>query len=99
MDVEAKQRIIEEKTRSESKNFLLLFRGAGCRFRALHSYCPDREDVVILYQTEPKGTGRDMDDDSMFLFLTFKPVDKHVILVYGTGPQAVNDTICARFFK
>ncbi|XP_015607322.1 patronin isoform X4 [Cephus cinctus] len=51
---EAKRRVLEEIARSESKHFLILFRDAGCQFRALYSYCPDGEEVSKLYGTGPK---------------------------------------------
>ncbi|XP_011256822.1 patronin isoform X3 [Camponotus floridanus] len=51
---EAKSRVLEEISRSESKHFLILFRDAGCQFRALYSYCPEREEVAKLYGTGPK---------------------------------------------
>ncbi|XP_058802244.1 patronin isoform X4 [Phymastichus coffea] len=51
---EAKRRVLDEISRSESKHFLILFRDAGCQFRALYSYCPDREEVSKLYGTGPK---------------------------------------------
>ncbi|XP_070515234.1 patronin isoform X4 [Cardiocondyla obscurior] len=51
---EAKSRVLEEIGRSESKHFLILFRDAGCQFRALYSYCPEREEVAKLYGTGPK---------------------------------------------
>ena len=58
---EAKQRVLEEITRSESKNFLVLFRDAGCQFRALYSYCPESEEIIKLYGTGPKVV-----NDTMF---------------------------------
>ncbi|XP_033208972.1 patronin isoform X3 [Belonocnema kinseyi] len=51
---DAKRRVLDEIARSESKHFLILFRDAGCQFRALYSYCPDREDITKLYGTGPK---------------------------------------------
>ncbi|XP_020292949.1 patronin isoform X6 [Pseudomyrmex gracilis] len=51
---EAKTRVLDEIHRSESKHFLILFRDAGCQFRALYSYCPEREEVTKLYGTGPK---------------------------------------------
>ncbi|RZF39782.1 hypothetical protein LSTR_LSTR012094 [Laodelphax striatellus] len=51
---EAKRRVLEEINRSEAKHFLVLFRDAGCQFRALYSYCPDTEEVAKLYGTGPK---------------------------------------------
>ncbi|KAB7507571.1 Patronin [Armadillidium nasatum] len=50
----AKQRVLEEVARSESKHFLILFRDSGCQFRALYSYNPDLEEVFKLYGTGPK---------------------------------------------
>ncbi|XP_014260649.1 patronin isoform X4 [Cimex lectularius] len=51
---EAKMRVIEEMNRSEAKHFLVLFRDAGCQFRALYAYYPDTEEIVKLYGTGPK---------------------------------------------
>ncbi|XP_054281794.1 patronin isoform X3 [Macrosteles quadrilineatus] len=51
---EAKRLVIEEIQRSEAKHFLILFRDAGCQFRALYSYCPETEEVAKLYGTGPK---------------------------------------------
>ncbi|XP_044267983.1 patronin isoform X6 [Tribolium madens] len=59
---EAKKRVLEEINRSESKHFLILFRDAGCQFRALYSYCPDREEVFKLYGTGPKQVNDRMFD-------------------------------------
>uniref|UniRef100_A0A0K8SS01 Short spindle protein 4 n=1 Tax=Lygus hesperus TaxID=30085 RepID=A0A0K8SS01_LYGHE len=50
----AKFRVIEEMNRSEAKHFLVLFRDAGCQFRALYEYYPETEEVVKLYGTGPK---------------------------------------------
>lgn len=51
---DAKKLVLEEINRSEAKHFLILFRDAGCQFRALYSYCPDTEEVAKLYGTGPK---------------------------------------------
>ncbi|XP_030749576.1 patronin isoform X3 [Sitophilus oryzae] len=59
---EAKKRVLEEINRSESKHFLILFRDAGCQFRALYSYCPDTEAVTKLYGTGPKQVNDKMFD-------------------------------------
>ncbi|XP_076064083.1 calmodulin-regulated spectrin-associated protein patronin isoform X3 [Oratosquilla oratoria] len=50
----AKHRVLEEIARSESKHFLILFRDAGCQFRALYSFNPETEEVYKLYGTGPK---------------------------------------------
>lgn len=59
---EAKRRVLEEINRSEAKHFLILFRDAGCQFRALYSYCPEREEVSKLYGTGPKQVNDRMFD-------------------------------------
>ncbi|XP_073995236.1 calmodulin-regulated spectrin-associated protein patronin isoform X20 [Rhodnius prolixus] len=59
---EAKQRVIEEMNRSEAKHFLVLFRDAGCQFRALYAYYPETEEVVKLYGTGPKQVSDRMFD-------------------------------------
>lgn len=51
---EAKGKVLDEIARSESKHFLILFRDAGCQFRALYSYFPDREEVCKMCGVGPK---------------------------------------------
>ncbi|XP_017837896.1 patronin isoform X45 [Drosophila busckii] len=58
---EAKQKVLEKIARSEAKHFLVLFRDAGCQFRALYSYVPETNLVTKLY-----GTGPAQVDDVMF---------------------------------
>ncbi|KAM3958063.1 LOW QUALITY PROTEIN: calmodulin-regulated spectrin-associated protein patronin [Aphomia sociella] len=62
VNAEAKRRVLEEIARSESKHFLVLFRDAGCQFRALYSYCPDTDQVTKLYGTGPKHVNDRMFD-------------------------------------
>ncbi|CAH2104188.1 unnamed protein product [Euphydryas editha] len=62
VNAEAKRRVLEEIARSESKHFLVLFRDAGCQFRALYSYCPDSDTVAKLYGTGPKHVNDRMFD-------------------------------------
>ena len=50
---DAKQKVLEKIARSEAKHFLVLFRDAGCQFRALYSYDPETEAVIKLYGTGP----------------------------------------------
>ncbi|RWS13538.1 calmodulin-regulated spectrin-associated protein 2-like protein [Dinothrombium tinctorium] len=59
---EVKKRVLEEINASDSKHFLILFRGAGMQFRAIYSYNPDREEVLKLYGTGPKTVNNDMID-------------------------------------
>ncbi|XP_037918502.1 patronin isoform X25 [Hermetia illucens] len=58
---EAKQKVLEKIARSEAKHFLILFRDAGCQFRALYSYWPENETILKLY-----GTGPSQVDEVMF---------------------------------
>lgn len=58
---EAKQKVLDKINRSDAKHFLILFRDAGCQFRALYSYWPDNETVIKLY-----GTGPSQVDEFMF---------------------------------
>ncbi|CAH0748662.1 unnamed protein product [Diatraea saccharalis] len=62
VNADAKRRVLEEIARSESKHFLVLFRDAGCQFRALYSYCPDSDQVAKLYGTGPKNVNDRMFD-------------------------------------
>ncbi|KAG8195834.1 hypothetical protein JTE90_008529 [Oedothorax gibbosus] len=52
---DTKKKVLEEINRSESKHFLILFRDAGCQFRALYTYNPDREEVTKLFGIGPKN--------------------------------------------
>ncbi|XP_050688722.1 uncharacterized protein LOC126981544 isoform X16 [Eriocheir sinensis] len=58
----AKHRVLEEIARSESKHFLILFRDAGCQFRAIYSFNPETEEVYKLYGTGPKQVNDRMFD-------------------------------------
>uniref|UniRef100_A0A182Q9W7 CKK domain-containing protein n=1 Tax=Anopheles farauti TaxID=69004 RepID=A0A182Q9W7_9DIPT len=58
---DAKQKVLEKIARSEAKHFLVLFRDAGCQFRALYGYWPENEQIIKLY-----GTGPSQVDDVMF---------------------------------
>ncbi|XP_046402520.1 patronin isoform X4 [Ischnura elegans] len=74
---EAKARVLEEIARSMSKHFLILFRDAGCQFRALYSYSPEgigeegimgsspqvmQDQVTKLYGTGPRNVSERMFD-------------------------------------
>ncbi|CAL1278190.1 unnamed protein product [Larinioides sclopetarius] len=51
---ETKRKVLEEIERSEGKHFLILFRDAGCQFRALYSYNPETEEVIKMYGIGPR---------------------------------------------
>lgn len=62
VNADTKAKVVEEINQSESKHFLILFRDAGCQFRGLYSYNPDRDEVFRLYGVGPKSvTGSMMD--------------------------------------
>lgn len=58
---DSKQKVLDKINRSDAKHFLILFRDAGCQFRALYSYFPENESVLKLY-----GTGPSQVDEFMF---------------------------------
>jgi calmodulin-regulated spectrin-associated protein len=62
VNVETKSRVLEEMNNSDSKHFLILFRGAGLQFRAIYAYNPDREEVFKLHGVGPKSVYNDMID-------------------------------------
>ncbi|XP_053529630.1 calmodulin-regulated spectrin-associated protein 2 isoform X2 [Ictalurus punctatus] len=49
-----KTKILEEMEKTESNNFLILFRDSGCQFRALYTYCPETEEISKLAGIGPK---------------------------------------------
>uniref|UniRef100_A0A3B4GSQ6 Calmodulin regulated spectrin associated protein family member 2 n=1 Tax=Pundamilia nyererei TaxID=303518 RepID=A0A3B4GSQ6_9CICH len=57
-----KNKILEEMEKSEANNFLVLFRDAGCQFRALYTYCPETEEINKLTGIGPKSITRKMID-------------------------------------
>ncbi|KAI1286387.1 Patronin [Halotydeus destructor] len=59
---DTKKLVLEAINGSDSKHFVILFRGAGLQFRSIYSYCPDREDVVKLHGVGPKVVYNDMID-------------------------------------
>ncbi|PRD28243.1 UNVERIFIED_CONTAM: Patronin [Trichonephila clavipes] len=54
VNAETKRKVLEEIERSEGKHFLILFRDAGCQFRALYSYNPETEEVIKMYGIGPR---------------------------------------------
>ncbi|RWS27152.1 calmodulin-regulated spectrin-associated protein 2-like protein [Leptotrombidium deliense] len=59
-NADARKRVLQEINSSESKHFIILFRGTGMQFRAIYSYNTDREEVFKLYGTGPKVVNNDM---------------------------------------
>ncbi|XP_075041884.1 calmodulin-regulated spectrin-associated protein 1 isoform X2 [Mixophyes fleayi] len=57
-----KNSTLDDLERSDSNHFLILFRDAGCQFRALYSYFPDSEEICKLTGTGPKSINKKMID-------------------------------------
>ncbi|XP_064653116.1 calmodulin-regulated spectrin-associated protein 1-B-like isoform X3 [Lineus longissimus] len=49
-----KNKTLEEMDVCEANHFLILFRDAGCKYRALYQYNPDTEEVLKVSGTGPK---------------------------------------------
>ncbi|XP_070614808.1 calmodulin-regulated spectrin-associated protein 1 [Erythrolamprus reginae] len=54
--------ILEELEKSEANHYIILFRDAGCQFRALYCYHPDTEEIYKLTGTGPKNITKKMID-------------------------------------
>ncbi|XP_026542426.1 calmodulin-regulated spectrin-associated protein 1 isoform X1 [Notechis scutatus] len=57
-----KNSILEELEKSEANHYIILFRDAGCQFRALYCYYPDNEEIYKLTGTGPKSIAKKMID-------------------------------------
>ncbi|XP_077990149.1 calmodulin-regulated spectrin-associated protein 1-like isoform X4 [Glandiceps talaboti] len=55
-----KDKILEELAKAEAKHFLILFRDAGCQFRAFYAYTPETEEIVKFYGTGPRQVAHSM---------------------------------------
>ncbi|XP_037652875.1 calmodulin-regulated spectrin-associated protein 1 isoform X2 [Choloepus didactylus] len=57
-----KNSILEELEKCDANHYIILFRDAGCQFRALYCYYPDTEEICKLTGTGPKSVTRKMID-------------------------------------
>ncbi|XP_072421918.1 calmodulin-regulated spectrin-associated protein 1-B isoform X1 [Chiloscyllium punctatum] len=57
-----KNSILEELEKCEANHYIILFRDAGCQFRALYAYSPDSEEILKLTGTGPKNINKKMID-------------------------------------
>ncbi|XP_066436466.1 calmodulin-regulated spectrin-associated protein 1 isoform X3 [Eleutherodactylus coqui] len=57
-----KNSTLDELEKSDSNHYIILFRDAGCQFRALYSYYPDSEEICKLTGTGPKSITKKMID-------------------------------------
>ena len=53
---------LQEVSKSEAKHYVILFRDAGCQFRAIYEYYPEREDIFKLTGNGPKQLHNKMMD-------------------------------------
>ncbi|XP_007945130.1 calmodulin-regulated spectrin-associated protein 1 [Orycteropus afer afer] len=57
-----KNSILEELDKCDANHYIILFRDAGCQFRALYCYYPDTEEIYKLTGTGPKSVTKKMID-------------------------------------
>lgn len=57
-----KNSILEELEKCDANHYIILFRDAGCQFRALYCYYPDTEEIYKLTGTGPKSITKKMID-------------------------------------
>ncbi|XP_047380641.1 calmodulin-regulated spectrin-associated protein 1 isoform X1 [Sciurus carolinensis] len=57
-----KNSILEELEKCDANHYIILFRDAGCQFRALYCYYPDTEEICKLTGTGPKSITKKMID-------------------------------------
>ncbi|XP_053551713.1 calmodulin-regulated spectrin-associated protein 1 [Bombina bombina] len=57
-----KNSTLEELEKCDSNHYIILFRDAGCQFRALYSFYPDTEEICKLTGTGPKNITKKMID-------------------------------------
>ena len=57
-----KNSILEELEKCGANHCIILFRDAGCQFRALYCYQPDTEEIYKLTGTGPKSITKKMID-------------------------------------
>lgn len=52
----------QELEKCEANHYIILFRDAGCQFRALYCYYPDSEEICKLTGTGPRSISKKMID-------------------------------------
>ncbi|XP_004848934.1 calmodulin-regulated spectrin-associated protein 1 isoform X3 [Heterocephalus glaber] len=57
-----KHSVLEELEKCDANHYIILFRDAGCQFRALYCYYPDTEEIYKLTGTGPKSITKKMID-------------------------------------
>ncbi|CAI9721032.1 calmodulin-regulated spectrin-associated protein 2 isoform X3 [Octopus vulgaris] len=54
VNLDLKNKVLEEIAKSDAKHFVILFRDTGCAFRSLYAYYPEREEAVKIHGIGPK---------------------------------------------
>jgi len=54
--------LMQELEKCDANHYIILFRDAGCQFRALYCYYPDTEEIYKLTGTGPKSITKKMID-------------------------------------
>lgn len=54
--------LLQELEKCDANHYIILFRDAGCQFRALYCYYPDTEEIYKLTGTGPKSITKKMID-------------------------------------
>ncbi|XP_023556006.1 calmodulin-regulated spectrin-associated protein 1 [Octodon degus] len=57
-----KHSVLEELEKCDANHYIILFRDAGCQFRALYCYYPDTEEIYKLTGTGPRSITKKMID-------------------------------------
>ncbi|XP_040818788.1 calmodulin-regulated spectrin-associated protein 1 isoform X5 [Ochotona curzoniae] len=57
-----KDSVLQELEKCDANHYIILFRDAGCQFRALYCYYPDTEEIQKLTGTGPKSITKKMID-------------------------------------
>nr|XP_051686948.1 calmodulin-regulated spectrin-associated protein 1 isoform X4 [Oryctolagus cuniculus] len=57
-----KDSVLQELEKCDANHYIILFRDAGCQFRALYCYYPDSEEIHKLTGTGPRSITRKMID-------------------------------------
>ncbi|XP_005113257.2 calmodulin-regulated spectrin-associated protein 1 [Aplysia californica] len=60
VNTDMKNKVLEEMSKCEANHFLILFRDAGCQYRALFIFSPDTEEAFKVHGVGPKHISNKM---------------------------------------
>lgn len=94
---EQKAKVLETLQKSESTHFLVLFRDAGCQFRALYAFDHENDHIVKLHGIGPKVITHKM----MNRFFKYESGGKQFVEIHSKHLSATIDalTIQDRFWQ